>query len=394
MPQAKLDHAGFRVENPKPDHPGEAVVVRMMQSQDGPAKVSVDDLFWMDRNAVAATHGRGLSKINRIPTVEVDRVFTAENNSMDPKTVFNPGEKFFWVIDVMNCTGADASVDLTWEVTDPTGAQLYYSKVSALTPPGLKSWWLVNYVLDIRGTHTFIETVDYLGYVTQDTTKYMVPSADILFVDDDDNDPDVRTYYAETLAAYSDLTFYFWDTGNSDTNEPDEADLGRYPVVIWFTGDVNDSAVGPSAASEAALASWLDESGGCLMISSQDYYDVKGLTSLMQNYLGVSTVNQDQSYGAVTGQGSVFGGLGTYNLIGIFENWSDAINPDGSAAVAFSYSQGTAAISKSNGTYKTTYWGFPFEFLPGMADRVDAMGKFLYWCGLDPYRVNVPLVLR
>ena len=32
--------------------------------QDGPANVSVDELFWMDRTLVAATHGRGLYEID------------------------------------------------------------------------------------------------------------------------------------------------------------------------------------------------------------------------------------------------------------------------------------------------------------------------------------------
>jgi hypothetical protein len=43
---------------------------------------------------------------------------------------------------------------------------------------------------------------------------------------DDDNDPDVRFFYAEALDGLG-VTYEVWDTGNSD-NEPDAATLDAY----------------------------------------------------------------------------------------------------------------------------------------------------------------------
>ena len=44
MPQEKLERAIFRVDNPKPDHPGEAALFRAMQNQDENGEVPADAL--------------------------------------------------------------------------------------------------------------------------------------------------------------------------------------------------------------------------------------------------------------------------------------------------------------------------------------------------------------
>lgn len=131
------------------------------------------------------------------------------------------------------------------------------------------------------------------------------------------------------------------------------------------------------------------------MISSQDYRFNKGLTTFMENYLGVASIFGDVQYSSVTGQGMVFGSLGAYNLnTAIFDEWSDEINPDGTAETAFSNGVGNAAVNKSTGIYKTTYWGFPFEMLPTPAARQSALGRFTSWCGIGTYDVYVPIVLK
>ena len=93
-------------------------------------------------------------------------------------------------------------------------------------------------------------------------------------MDDDDNTPDVRSFYTDVLDALG-ANYSIWDTNNSDT-EPDIATLSTYSTIVWFTGDEFGGAAGPGAAGETALAGWLD-GGGCLFISSQDYlYDRGG----------------------------------------------------------------------------------------------------------------------
>src|SRR5690606_18481541 len=102
----------------------------------------------------------------------------------------------------------------------------------------------------------------------------------ILLVDDDDNGPNVQATYTSALNNLG-LDYDIWDTVNTD-DEPTLSDLMAYRMVIWFTGDEFGGFAGPSGATEAALASWLD-AGNCLFLSSQDYHYDRGLTSFMTN---------------------------------------------------------------------------------------------------------------
>jgi hypothetical protein len=204
----------------------------------------------------------------------------------------------------------------------------------------------------------------------------------LLLVDDDDNTPDVRpTYTAALDALFGAGTYDIWDTNNSD-NEPDEATLSAYEIVIWFTGDEWGGAAGPGGTGEADLTAWLDD-GGCYFISAQDYYYDRGLTPFMSNYLGVFSAESDVDQTTVTGQGSIFGGLGSYVLNYPFNNYSDIINPDGTAELAFLGDSGNAAVNKQGATFVTTFLGFPWEAIPTANGREEVLTTFFDWCTDD-----------
>ncbi len=200
----------------------------------------------------------------------------------------------------------------------------------------------------------------------------------ILLVDDDDNSPDVRSYYTAALAAIG-QDYDVWDTNNTD-NEPTAAQLSPYSTVIWFTGDEFGGACGPSASSEAALASYLN-SGKCLFIVSQDYLYDRGLTQFMQNYLGVSTFTSDVAQTSVTGTGTLFTGYGPFALSYPFTNFSDRISAGASGQVVFTGNSGDAAVSKDSGVYRSSFWGFPLEAISSPADRAAVMNVMVNWCG-------------
>jgi hypothetical protein len=364
--------------------------------QAGPANVSVDELFWMDRTLVAATHGRGIYEVNLSQGVEVKNAFTTDGFS-NPKSIFTPGETIRWWMTVDNHTDSSATVTMTWDVVDPLGSLVHYWQGGVEAGAGETNLYFEGTVGDVRGTYVFTGTLEHQGSVSQDITTYLVPSS-VLLVDDDDNTPDVISYYTNTLEALN-VSYEIWDTGNSDDYEPLTSTLSAYEGVIWFSGDVYDGTEGPGNSGETALASWLSQNGGCFMISSQDYPFNKGITSFMTDYLGVSSITPDISYTTVTGQGSVFSSLGSLDLNFTqvdpsYPNWTDEIEPDGTAEVAFNFASGNSAVNKSTGNYKTTYWGFPFETLPSSVDRENAMGRFLSWCGIGAHYVFVPLVVK
>jgi hypothetical protein len=211
----------------------------------------------------------------------------------------------------------------------------------------------------------------------------------VLVVDDDDNDPDVQSYYTNALDAMG-ASYDKWDTGNTD-NEPSASELAGYDLVIWFTGAEFGGFAGPDAASESELMSYLD-SGGCLFISSQDYmWDRGGDTSnpspttLMSDYLGVSTATNDVSQSSVTGA-NLFDDAGTMTLDFPFSNWSDVVDPSGSAALGFSGSAGNAATYISNETFTGAYLGFPLEALNDVQDRINVLQVMFDLCenGAEP----------
>jgi choice-of-anchor B domain-containing protein len=199
----------------------------------------------------------------------------------------------------------------------------------------------------------------------------------VLLVDDDDNDPDVRNWYSGALDWLGE-DYDVWDTDNTD-DEPSATTLAPYEVVIWYTGDEYGGTAGPGAGGEQALEAWLDSSR-CLLIGSQDYFFDRGLTGLIQNYLGVSAVDNDVAQTSVTGVGPIFSGLGPYTLAFPYTNFTDALTPDATAAAAFSGTTGTAGVSKDSGLYRTTYWGFGLETLPTDGDRQTILAAFLSWC--------------
>jgi subtilisin len=218
--------------------------------------------------------------------------------------------------------------------------------------------------------------------VTTDTSITATFSSEqqvsLLLVDDDDNQPDVLSYYTAALDALN-IAYDIWNTENSD-NEPDFSTLGLYQSIIWFTGNSWGEFTGPGAAGETALSSFLDNDG-CIAISSQDYEYNRGITLFMTDYLGVESLINDVGQTSVTGSGP-FGDLGVLPpLTYPSDNYSDSLTPDASAGVAFLGDQGYSGLYKDSGTYRTTFWTFPFEAITDPGDRMSAMEALLVYCG-------------
>jgi hypothetical protein len=229
------------------------------------------------------------------------------------------------------------------------------------------------------GTSTSNSVTMPAGSRTVTVNYIQSPGSAILLVDDDDNNPDVESYYATALNALG-KTYDVWDTGNSD-NEPGAVALQAYKTVLWLTGHSYGGAAGPGASGEADLATFLSGgSGRCLVLSSQDYLFDRGVTSFMIDYLGLGGASSDVSQSLVLGQGSAFSGLGPYTLTYPFTNFSDVISPGTGAESAFAGDQGNAGISRIGPSHRTIFLGFPFEALPTAQARQEVMAAALDYC--------------
>jgi len=257
--------------------------------------------------------------------------------------------------------------------TDPAFSNIVYSSaagggshtVGTALEPVTQYYWRVRGD-NICGTGNFSSAFTF-------TTRPIPP---VLLVDDDDNTPDVRAALTDTLNGMG-VGFDVFDTGNSD-NEPDFAGLAPYDRVIWFTGDEFGGAAGPGSDGEAALADYLDNAGGCLLVSSQDYFFDRGLTTFMQDHLGVADATNDQTHSMALGASdSMFEGLGPYTLdyAGAgFTNFSDTLTI-GNGAAAFT-GDGDVPIASVGAAGNAAWLAFSLPALTDVANRQDLMQAF------------------
>ncbi|HEX6898277.1 MAG TPA: S8 family serine peptidase [Thermoanaerobaculia bacterium] len=196
------------------------------------------------------------------------------------------------------------------------------------------------------------------------SVTYLEGLPSVLFVDEYGSTT-FRSLYTGALTAAG-RAYDVWDSLASGS--PNAATLAAYPRVIWYSGPYT----GPGSASEATLATYLDQ-GGSLLISAQDYLFDRGFTSFIQDYLGVAFANEDDSYPGVVGQG-VFGGLGPYELsFSLFTNWADLIYPGAGAETVFTAGGGSAGVRKIGPGYRTIFLGFNLEALTTAEGRRDVL---------------------
>jgi hypothetical protein len=76
--------------------------------------------------------------------------------------------------------------------------------------------------------------------------------------------------------------------------------------------------------------------------------------------------------------------LGPYTLAYPFSDYSDKVVARSGAEQAFIGNKGSAAVDKTNGSYHTTFLGYPLEAIPNLTDREAVLNAFLNWCGITP----------
>jgi len=258
------------------------------------------------------------------------------------------------------------------------------------------AYTVANFRVGTTPTPTPTRTRTPTPTVTPTPTRTPTPTPTqpykVLLVDEDDNNPDVRSYYTAPLAALK-ATVTVLDV------EPNAGQLAQNESTIWFTGDNYTSVTGPSETAEGLLAQWLD-AGGCLFITSADYAWIRvpppqPPNNFMINYLGVADIAHDNRQSVVKGSGSLFAGFGPYSLVmpaGYTDNYFDNIIPNQKASAAFIDSTGSAGDFYESQNFKSMYWGFPFDAIPGLQDRVNLLKRFLRWCRY--YDTFMPLLSR
>jgi PKD repeat protein len=201
----------------------------------------------------------------------------------------------------------------------------------------------------------------------------------ILLVDDDQNDPDVRSYFTSAL---NNLAYEYNVWNISAQGDPEEADLNGYQHVLWTTGRPSSNTF--TAANEAAVGAYLD-AGGNFFLSSHEYLYDFGLTPFGTNYLGITSYLDDVQRSDVIGNaGNPIGdGLGPYTLVmppGWSSNWSDNVSGP-NAPFRWAGTGQNNSVNKVGGTYRTAFIAWPFEGLSSLSARSDVLGSVIEWFG-------------
>jgi uncharacterized repeat protein (TIGR01451 family) len=191
---------------------------------------------------------------------------------------------------------------------------------------------------------------------------------------------DTSDRYRSALEA-NHLPYDVWEKDPSislDGQSPSLQRLERYPIVIWFTAYDWHQTLTP--AEEERLATSL-EAGGRLLLSSQDYLYTSGFTDFARQYLGVASYTEDLTVTQVTEAltSPIGDGLGRYDLVYPFRNWSDALRPSPEAQTALwgQHAQ-PAALTVEQSPWKTAFFAFPLESLQE-EDMADVVGGTVDW---------------
>ena len=229
-------------------------------------------------------------------------------------------------------------------------------------------------------------------------------TADILFVPDyGSNSTDwFRPYYTNALDTLG-YAYDVWDTGLRGAPNSDTLNLYTDGAVIWavpYWGYFDDWDVRPD------IEAYLD-AGGKLFMTGQNVAEYLNGTTLLNDYLHATYVQDDTDLYALNGVTGdpigdgltlgISGGDGANNQYD-----TDEIDPIGPAVTVFTYdtgattallgieaepeanlsgviSSGTAGLRVDTGIYKVVYFAFGFEGINSASDRATVMGRVLAW---------------
>jgi len=225
------------------------------------------------------------------------------------------------------------------------------------------------------------------------TAQTIAVTRDVLLVDNDDNGPNVSSYFVSAMGT---TPHNLWDLR---ANVAGPTQLPRnyvlaHKTIIWFAGQ---SYPAPLAFYEGVLKDFLD-AGGNLFMTGQDILDqAAGTTPFVHDYLhidwdGSEAQNDTHTLTATAYISSpVTNGMGAIpvdnSAIG-FADYNDQITPISPAIPAFLDDKGEVnALSVvdvsgvTSNTYKVVFLAFAYEAMGTAADRAELMQRSLTYFG-------------
>ncbi|UCD19921.1 MAG: T9SS type A sorting domain-containing protein [candidate division WOR-3 bacterium] len=233
-------------------------------------------------------------------------------------------------------------------------------------------------VQDLAFDGTYLWTCGWTsGIVYKMDIGYVAEPANILFVDDDENGPNVEMYY-ET--SFNNLGYAYdkWVVFDSGGTAPDEAVMSNYEIVVWATGEDYVNTLTPTDTTEIGFYLLNVMNPGKLWLSSQDVlYDIDPV-----GWMHVGSHVDDISCTQVTGVGPIMSGFSSPTTGTAIIDYADQIEPDGTSWTEMqneSNLSNTIATGPPSTPYSVFFNGFAFELINDEADRDTMMYRIINW---------------
>jgi hypothetical protein len=327
--------------------------------------------------------------------------YTIDDTSGNNNGRADPGETVNMTVTLknswVNATGVTATLSTTDPYVNITAASSSFGDIAAgSTANNSANPYTFSVTSDCPQGHkaTFALAITAQGYSNIHNFSLILGQPSILLVDDDYY-TGCDLFFKEALDANG-LTYDVWEVAiqynppyyvPSDI-VPTAEQMAPYDTVVWTCGNLDIPAVSYEAQSE--LATYLD-GGGNLFLSAYTYltYDAgapDSPTPFTVNYLGIpSYVDLADTYWY--GPGAVYGTTGdpitdAMYLMLSYRHDPSFTRPFNSATPIFtgeySYTWASRYADPTN-TFKTVFFGFPFERITTAAERKYVMNRITDW---------------
>ena len=261
---------------------------------------------------------------------------------------------------------SDQATDLIYKLDPVSGAV-----ITSFACPDLE-------IQDLAFDGTYLWSCGWsTGNVYKMDIGYVAGPADILFVDDDENGPNVETIY-ETSFNNLGLAYDKWVVFDSGGVGPDAVVMSDYEIVVWATGEDYSNTLTPTDTTEIGLYLLNVMNPGKLWLSSQDVlWDIDPVS-----WMHVDMHVDDIYCSQVTGVGPIMSGFSSPTTGTVIFDYADQIMPDASSWTEMQNEVGTSntiAVGPPATPYSVFFNAFPFENINAEADRDTMMNRVINW---------------
>lgn len=197
----------------------------------------------------------------------------------------------------------------------------------------------------------------------------------VLLVNDSGN-PESLVAYTEALESAA--IDYVVVAAVNGVASPTREEMADKALVIWMNG----SSGYLDSSEDNRLSGYLN-GGGCSILSSQDHHFGRGLTPVLDTYMGITSVDDDIGNGSsmvIRGVGTHYATEKDYSLSFPFSNWTDGLSLDNGTEAMFKYGERVVGSYYDSGSSVGVFLAYPLEAVSNVVERAEIIQKVYDQC--------------